>query len=138
MGSSKVGEEGVGTTLDPELARPRLLDSLVPEDTGIFLRVENGANAGTVFTLSSGGTYLMGREGARKHAEISLLGPDAYFLRDLASTNGTFVNGRRVTEKVSLRSEDRIRIGDTMLGFFVVEGAISSDATNGQRGAKIR
>jgi pSer/pThr/pTyr-binding forkhead associated (FHA) protein len=110
--------------------------------------VENGANAGTVFTLSSGGTYLMGREGAeivfdepkasRKHAEISLLGPDAYFLRDLASTNGTFVNGRRVTEKVSLRSEDRIRIGDTMLGFFVVEGAINSDATNGQRGAKIR
>ena len=121
-----------GTALDPKLARPRLKESLVEDDTGLFLKIE-GAD-GRTFTLSSGGTYLIGREGAdlalddskisRKHAEISLLGPEAYFLRDLASTNGTFLNGVRVSDKVAIAHGDRIRVGDTVLGFSVVTGAV--------------
>lgn len=135
MTHRRTDEPGDGTILDPELARPRLKESLVPGDTGVFLRAERGASQGQVFNLSSGGTLLIGREGAdvvidetkisRKHAEISLLGPDAYFIRDLASTNGTFVNGRRVTDKVPLKSGDRIRIGDTVFGFYVVAGALA-------------
>ena len=125
---------GVGTTLDPEQARPRLHDSLVPPDTGIFLRMEAGPQMGEILTLSSGGVYVIGREGAdielndpkisRKHAELSLLGPGAFFLRDLASTNGTFVNDRRAAEKVAINNEDRIRVGDTVFTFFVVCGAL--------------
>lgn len=129
---------GVGTTLDPKLARPRLKEGLVPGDTGIFLKVERGSGRGATHILSAGGTYLIGREGAdivvedakisRKHAEISLLGPGAFFLRDLASTNGTFVNGRRVTERVALNNEDRVRVGDTVFAFYVVEGALATGA----------
>lgn len=123
------------TVFDENLARPPLKEGLVPPDTGIFLRVEEGHDRGRTVTLSAGGTYLLGREGAdidvddgkvsRKHAELSLLGPGAYFIRDLASTNGTFLNGRRVREeRRPIVHEDRIRIGDTVLSFCVVEGSI--------------
>jgi pSer/pThr/pTyr-binding forkhead associated (FHA) protein len=134
MSQDREDDSITGTALDPKLARPRLKESLVPPDTGIFLRVVNGNDRGQLITLSSGGTYLLGREGAdialedekisRKHAEISLLGPDAFFLRDLASTNGTFLNGKRVTDKRPLRHEDRIRVGDTVILFAVIQNSI--------------
>ena len=127
-------DSATGTVLDPKLAPRRLKEGLVPDDTGIFLRIEEGVDAGTVFTLSSGGVYLIGREGAdivlndekvsRRHAELGLYGPDAYVIRDLASTNGTRLNGRRVSEKAKLRHEDLIRIGDTTLRLSLVGDSI--------------
>lgn len=123
-----------GTQLDARMARDRLREGLVPKTTGIFLRIERGTEAGRTIDLSRGGSYLIGREKAdieidddkvsRKHAEIGLYGPEAYVLRDLASTNGTFVNGRRVGEKVKLRHWDLIRIGDTLLRFAQVDESI--------------
>jgi pSer/pThr/pTyr-binding forkhead associated (FHA) protein len=123
-----------GTVVDPKLAPRRLKEGLVPPDTGIFLRIEEGASKGKVFTLSAGGVYVIGREGAdiaiqdekvsRKHAEIGLYGPEAYVLRDLASTNGTWVNGRRVGEKIKLADGSLIRVGDTQIRFSCIEGSI--------------
>ncbi len=134
MADNGNSDVAVGTTLDPKLAPRRLKEGLVPTDTGIFLRVEEGSQAGQVFTLSAGGVYVIGRAGAdivlgdekvsRKHAEIGLYGPDAYVLRDLASTNGTYVNGRRVSEKTKLRHWDLIRAGDTKLRFNLIEDSI--------------
>ena len=55
------------------------------------------------------------RRVSRKHAEIRLrLG--RYTLYDLQSTNGTYVNGRRVAEKV-LESGDKISIGGLEIVF---------------------
>jgi pSer/pThr/pTyr-binding forkhead associated (FHA) protein len=52
---------------------------------------------------------------SRKHAEIRLrLG--RYTLYDLQSTNGTYVNGRRVAEVV-LADGDRLSIGGVELEF---------------------
>jgi len=123
-----------GTVFDPRLGRPRLKEGLVPSDTGIYLRVEEGPGAGEVFALSTGGVYLIGRKGAdialedekvsRKHAEVGLYGPEAYVLRDLASTNGTFLNGKRITDKVKLSHWDLVRVGDTLLRFALIEGSI--------------
>jgi pSer/pThr/pTyr-binding forkhead associated (FHA) protein len=123
-----------GTVLDPELAPKRLKEGLVPADTGIFLRIVEGNGAGTVHTLSAGGVYLVGREGAdivlddekvsRRHAEIGLYGPGAYVLRDLASTNGTLLNGRRVSEKAKLKPGDLIRLGDTTLRLSLIDNSI--------------
>ncbi len=56
--------------------------------------------------------------------EIGLYGPDAYVLRDLASTNGTYLHGRRVSEKRKLEHWDFIRVGDTKLRFTMVENSI--------------
>ena len=59
------------------------------------------------------------RRVSRKHAEIRLrLG--RYTLYDLQSTNGTYVNGRRVAEKV-LDDGDRISIGGLEVVFRAAE-----------------
>jgi len=123
------------TTLDTAQGRPRLKEGLISPDTGIFVRIEEGAGRGRVFTLSTGGVYLIGRDGAdivlddekvsRKHAEIGLYGPGALVIRDLASTNGTRLNGKKIAEKEKLKHWDLIRVGDTTLRFAVIEKSIS-------------
>ena len=40
-----------------------------------------------------------------------------YVLEDLGSTNGTYVNGRKINYPVELRHGDRIKIGGTLLEF---------------------
>src|SRR5512137_44667 len=52
---------------------------------------------------------------SRQHARIYRAG-EMCFIRDLGSTNGTFVNDQRVQEEL-LRSGDVIRIGSTLLAF---------------------
>ena len=51
------------------------------------------------------------------HAEIIRRG-DGYLLRDLGSTNGTMVNGQRVSA-VALNPGDMIQLGTTTLTFRV-------------------
>lgn len=56
---------------------------------------------------------------SRRHALISL-GPDQnYFIKDLRSQNGTFVNGEQVTE-ACLADGDHIKIGEANLTFQLV------------------
>ena len=126
------------TVVDPRLARRRLKEGLVPPDTGIYLRIEEtplSTDVGRIFNLSPGGVYLVGREGAdivldddkvsRRHLEIGLYGPGAYILRDLASTNGTKLNGRRISDRAKLKHTDVISVGDHVLCFSVIEKAVS-------------
>jgi predicted component of type VI protein secretion system len=49
------------------------------------------------------------------HAELHGVGAEWTVLDDGLSTNGTFVNGRRVGGRVRLRDGDRIRLGRTVL-----------------------
>lgn len=122
------------TQLDSKMARPRLKEGLVPEDTGIWVSIEEGIDAGRSETLSPGGVYTIGREGAdialqdvkvsRKHAEIGLYGPGAYMLRDLASTNGTLLNGKPVGDRAQLNNGDVVRIGDTVIRIDIIEGSV--------------
>src|SRR5579872_5471309 len=46
---------------------------------------------------ASAGVPLPGNEASRRHAEVTRVGP-VPTLRDLGSRNGTWVNGRRITE----------------------------------------
>jgi len=122
-----------GTRLDDKLHRPKLKSSLVEADTRVYLRVMKGPDAGKTFDLSPGGSYIVGRQAgdvplsdakvSTKHAELKILGPGAHFLIDLASTNGTFLNGARV-ERKDLKHGDEIRVGDTLLQFDVIEGTL--------------
>jgi pSer/pThr/pTyr-binding forkhead associated (FHA) protein len=50
------------------------------------------------------------------HSRI-FLHQGSYFIEDLGSTNGTFVNGRKINYPVELRNGDRINIGKTVLEF---------------------
>ena len=51
---------------------------------------------------------------SRKHARIVRSG-DGYYLEDLQSRNGTFVNGRRVNGPVRLRDGDNVHLYDVAL-----------------------
>jgi len=53
---------------------------------------------------------------SRQHALIEKL-PAGWSVRDLGSTNGTFVNGERIVRDRALRSGDEIKVGDTRLVF---------------------
>jgi pSer/pThr/pTyr-binding forkhead associated (FHA) protein len=66
------------------------------------------------------------RDVSRRHAVIRP-SPDGYILRDL-STNGTYVNGRRVAESQVLGMGDVIRIGDEELRFEADPAALEYEA----------
>ncbi len=53
---------------------------------------------------------------SRRHAEIHLQNGDAV-IKDIGSTNGTFVNGSRIVSALILRAGDEIRFGDTRFRF---------------------
>src|SRR6185436_17136730 len=51
---------------------------------------------------------------SRRHAEL-LPGDEGWQLRDLGSANGTYINGRRVTNRYILKLGDQIRVGRTLM-----------------------
>ena len=63
---------------------------------------------------------------SRKHAEIVKDGDD-YFLIDLKSGNGTYLNGKRIrsVEKHLLRSNDNIKIENYEINFQLLEGGLN-------------
>lgn len=91
----------------------------------VTLRVIAGPQTGRVFTFDQHETFMIGRSEdshfclpqdryfSRHHCILEIAPPQC-FLRDLGSTNGTFVNGIRV-ESVYLKSGDRIQGGETVL-----------------------
>jgi len=124
-------ETATKTKLDKKMHRPRMKAGIVPPDTRIYLRVAEGPDKGKVFDLSPGGSYLVGRMAgdvpladekvSSRHAELRILGPEAYFLVDLASTNGTFLNGTRI-DREKFGHGDEVRVGDSVLQIAVLEG----------------
>src|SRR5205807_1084933 len=96
-----------------------------PQSMRVILRVLAGPYRGREFTFDQHDTFLIGRSDsahlylpedkffARHHCLLEIA-PPRCFLRDLGSTNGTFVNGERVQE-VFLKSGDRIQGGQTIL-----------------------
>lgn len=49
-----------------------------------------------------------------EHAQV-LPGEDGWVVRDLGSTNGTFLNGAKVTQPTTLAAGDHLRIGKTRI-----------------------
>lgn len=87
------------------------------------LAIRSGARANEVVEVTAE-RFVVGREAdcdlvlveekvSRHHAALERLPDGSYQLRDLGSTNGTFVDGRRVSEPVALRGGEEIRFGDT-------------------------
>jgi DNA-binding CsgD family transcriptional regulator len=58
---------------------------------------------------------------SRLHALVECL-PAGWSVRDLGSTNGTFVNGERIVGERALRAGDEIRVGETRLVFRAERG----------------
>ncbi|MCW6038403.1 FHA domain-containing protein [Spirulina subsalsa FACHB-351] len=56
---------------------------------------------------------------SRHHAAIQYLPTEGFYLYDLNSTNGTFVNHEWVQDRVLLREGDHVRLGSLVFSFFV-------------------
>ncbi|MGD8405055.1 MAG: FHA domain-containing protein [Anaerolineales bacterium] len=51
---------------------------------------------------------------SRRHARLTRDG-DAYMIEDMGSSNGTYVNGQRVSERRQLKSGDQVRFGQAIV-----------------------
>jgi hypothetical protein len=78
-------------------------------------RVALTADATVIGRLPDCAVRLSDPQSSRHHAEVRA-GHDGYRLRDLGSTNGTYLNGVAVREH-PLHDGDEIRIGSTVLRF---------------------
>ncbi len=98
----------------------------------VTFNVVAGPQTGRAFSFDQHDTFMIGRSEdahfclpqdrffSRHHCILEIAPPQA-FLRDLGSTNGTFVNGMRV-ETAHLKSGDRIQGGETVLEVEVTAG----------------
>ncbi len=107
----------------------------------VKLTVTQGTNEGQSFSFQQHEVFLIGRD---SKANFKLPSDDPYVSRlqcmleinpplcrliDLTSTNGTFVNGKRVTE-ISLKDKDSIQLGRTSFKVEIdlgPEAAVPSD-----------
>jgi len=91
---------------------PRLPHLLDPLGNAILLSLSL-----TVLGRAAGCQVIIAdRAASRRHAEIAGEG-GAYILRDLDSTNGTWLNGQRLGEPAHLRDGDLIEIGSARFIF---------------------
>lgn len=107
----------------------------------VNLRVLAGPYLGRVFSFNQPDTFLIGRTDdshlclpedkffSRHHCLLEV-NPPRCFMRDLGSTNGTFVNGQRISEAF-LKSGDRIQGGETVLLVEVNAGNVSAQTSPG-------
>jgi EAL domain-containing protein (putative c-di-GMP-specific phosphodiesterase class I) len=111
---------------------------MISADNTIPLRLERKSQDGSLWVIpvdhspfvigrNEGSSLLVAAQGvSRKHAEI-LETFDGWRIKDCGSTNGTFVNGRRLTENHFLNHGDYITIGE--IRFDVVEEIDVSECT---------
>ena len=108
----------------------------------VTLNVVAGPQTGRTFTFDQHDTFMIGRSEdshfclphdrffSRHHCIVEIAPPQA-FLRDLGSTNGTFVNGLRV-DTTYLKHGDRIQGGETVLEVQVAADHFDSQVQQAQ------
>src|SRR5512144_3167864 len=71
---------------------------------------------------------------SKRHSRI-VLKDGKFIIVDLKSTNGTYVNGRKITSPLVVKGSDKIYIGDFILSIEELAGAGASDDSSsmGQR-----
>jgi hypothetical protein len=121
------GREVVGP--EPGLPLPPLpVPGYVLNWVLVVVRTPEGSGVELQQRFELAGHLRIGRHGAidlklldpkvsRQHADIDVEGTTCR-ITDLGSSNGTYVNGRRISEPTELKHGDAIKIGDS---YFVVE-----------------
>ena len=100
----------------------------MPEGKKISIAVIQGNQVGEVFKITkprviigrSGADFILNDlEASRQHAAIEIMG-DRILLRDLGSTNGTFVDEKPITTAY-LDNQSEFRIGTTVFMLIITE-----------------
>jgi len=103
-----------------------MVDDNKTMNSDAYLHVQRGPLAGTVIPINQGknifgrvkGHILPDEHVSRKHAQINAISGE-YMLIDLGSSNGTVVNGQKITGPVMLQHGDVIQLGGTIMGFYI-------------------
>jgi len=116
-------KEEVSPEQTTRIQRPDDVEYKLPYKQRIYLDIIDGVQKGTTYEFVSGKVVIGRTDGdliindpnvSKKHAVIETWSRDTYFIRDLASTNGTYINGQRVTT-TKIKNGDIITVGDTRL-----------------------
>jgi hypothetical protein len=117
---SPLPEHDTGPLKTPQLPRGRRLS----------LAIIAGADAGTVYRVEkpritigrSADLTINDSEASRQHAAIEVR-DQFVLLEDLKSTNGTIVDGEKLTAPVEIQDKSEFQIGGTVLMLIVTEEA---------------
>ncbi|MDX1582131.1 MAG: FHA domain-containing protein [Thermoanaerobaculia bacterium] len=118
--------EKKGVTEETGSFQPGGLPSL-PESQRLSLAVTEGPEAAKVFRVEKprvtigrqdADIEIDDRESSRKHAALEVR-DGHFFLEDLGSSNGTYVEGRRIEEEVEIFDKSEFRVGATTLMLIV-------------------
>ena len=117
VGAGGPGGQASAPSASEPFPRPAPIALLVvldpPERAGVAYplgeEITIGRAAGCAVTLPDD-TFVSQLHARVFHRE------NEYFVEDLGSTNGTFLNGQKVAAPVALRVGDRLQIGNTALG----------------------
>ncbi len=93
------------------------------ENLGRVHRLRPGRNL--VGRSSSAQILVEHRAASGSHAELRVDDAGIVVLEDLQSTNGTFVNGKRVQAPVPLKANDQVKVGNVVFKF--VESRMETD-----------
>ncbi len=95
------------------------------EKLKVYLVVKKGEDLGKIIEVKAP-TSIIGRSYgdiivkdemvSRKHAQIDFLSKETIYIKDLASTNGTLVNGHKISYE-KLKDGDLIKVGNTVFEF---------------------
>lgn len=114
---------------EPRISKSTPQETVIDEGLGepvlAYLIVKSGRRIGASYPLRKK-VVNIGRESdndivlddpkvSRQHAKMKLEG-DTFVIYDLASSNGTFVNGQKIMNE-TLQDGDEIKIGDTVFAF---------------------
>lgn len=105
----------------------------------LILRTESGnrylsltsTNCWTVGRGEENNFVLPDRWISRNHAMLQRMETGEFYLIDLGSRNGSFVNGRRVSVPVTLHNGDRLTFGQTELEFYYPDLGGMTDSSSG-------
>lgn len=120
FGRAVSSSDGVRRLQDPD--RPRKTRRAKGQPR--VMTITNGPAAGTQAQLASG-MIMIGRGAdcqllldddyvSTRHARV-VAGDSGLYIEDLGSTNGTYVNGMRITAPTTITLQDTVRIGKTVL-----------------------
>ncbi len=129
-------EEAIPTSIyDTEADQEMQAQYGVPDaqHTPAFLFVERGPGAGQLLEVKQG-NVVIGRASvadlrlqhpsiSRRHAQIRRVG-EQFFVKDLGSQNGTFVNKERISGEVAIKPGDTLALGNALV---LLRGPLKSD-----------
>ncbi len=108
-----------------EQAQPPARKARKIKGTPRTLVIANGSQAGTSASLTDG-LVMIGRGAdcqllldddyvSTRHARVVRAEEGGFYVEDLGSTNGSYVNGQRITAPTTITLQDSVRIGKTVL-----------------------